>query len=515
MGASGRGRCLVWIAVGLFTALLCDVAASLAAEPPQVFERVEEYRLENGMLFLLLPRTDVPTVSGRILFRVGNVDNPIGQTGLAHMFEHMAFKGTDRIGTRDWEAEQAVQDSVAIMGAALASEMGRREFADSTRIATLRADLEELTDRQMELTVPMEWPRMYDGYTFGFNAYTTDDFTVYHADLPANNITVWMLMESERLQHPVFREFYRERDVVLEERREHTEDDPAAGAYELLESLSFTAHPYRFPTIGYHSDIELLTMEQAAAFWRAYYVPGNAIGALVGDFDLESTKRLLKDYFGDIPPGPPPPEVTTREPAQHGERRGLLRQGIERQLSMAFPGFHPTDRNRLITELLAQVLSRDETSRLDRRLDFEEHAVRSISASSSGGFQRYPGLFVIDATPLEDVTNAQVEGLIWEELERLVSEPISQVKLDEIRASLRKRYYYSLETNHSLCAQLVSYQATHGSWRRSYERFDLLDSVTVDELTILARELFRRDQVTVVYLEPEDEDLLIIEEAGS
>ncbi len=494
--------------------LLSVPAAFGSGDPPSIFSRVEEFRLDNGMLFLLLPRHEVPMVSGRVLFRVGNVDNPTGQSGLAHMFEHMAFKGTDRIGTRDFEAEMMVQDSVARVGAELAREMSARERADPERIEALRAQLAALTDRQMALTVPMEWPRVYDSYTLDFNAYTTEDFTVYEARLPANNLEVWMLMESERIQHPIFREFYRERDVVIQERLEQTEDNPNGMARELLQSLAFTAHPYRQPTIGYMCDIEVLTQEQAAAFRETYYVPGNAVAALVGDFDVDEAKRMIRAYFGDIPAGPPPPEVAVMEPPQKGMRRGIHRQGTDRRVLLAFPGFHPHDRRHLAAALLADVLSRDETSRLDRRLDFEEQAVRSVRASGTAGFHRYAGLFLIEAVPLEAVSNERVEALIWEELERVVTEPVTQEKLDEIRRSYRKRYYYSLETNDSIAEALVHHQAIRGDWRWSYERFDRYDEITVGDVTALAEELFQPDRATVVYLEP-DAEVMIAEKGGA
>jgi len=148
-------------------------------ERPGIFDRVEEFRLENGMLWLLLPRHDAPTAYGRIRFRVGNVDNQIGQTGLAHMFEHMAFKGTDRIGTRDSAKELALQDSVRLVGAALSQEVAKHQRADTARVSRLEAELERLTERQISFTIPNEFAKVYDQYSFDYNAYTSVDFTEY------------------------------------------------------------------------------------------------------------------------------------------------------------------------------------------------------------------------------------------------------------------------------------------------------------------------------------------------
>ncbi len=469
---------------------------------PRIFDSVEVLRLDNGMLFVLLPRPDMPTVSGRIWFRVGNVDCPAGESGLAHMLEHMAFKGTDRIGTRHYPEELAVQRGVDSVGTLLAHEVMRRDRADTSLVSRLRADLQKRLDAQEDLLVPNEFPQVYDGYTYDFNAWTSEDFTAYTADLPANNLEVWMLMESERIKHPVFREFYTEREVVKEERRERDDDDPGSMAEELLFDLAFTAHPYRTPVAGYMSEIEVLTQGEMEKFRGTYYVPGNAVAALVGGFDPVVAKRMIRDYFGNIPAGPTPPQISTVEPPHHGLRRGIHRQGTERHLFMAFPGVSPMGRGAVVAELLADVLGRDETSRLQRRLINADKSVRDVTVSWNEDLERYPGLFTIDATPLPGFTNEQVEKAVWDELDRVVREPVTPGKLREIQAARRKEYYRSLATNASVADALARNQAVFGDWQHTYTILDVMDSVTADEITSLARDLFQQDQATVVDLEP-------------
>jgi len=479
---------------------------AIGYEKPAVFEDVIEVHLDNGMLFLLLPRHDVPVISGQILVKVGNVDNQVGQTGLAHMFEHMAFKGTDRIGTRDWTAEKAVQDSVEQVGLILSIELSKGLLAATDRIDSLRVELDRLTEAQIALTVPNEFPLILESHTFDFNASTSEDFTRYYMEVPANRLELWMLMESERFQFPSYREFYRELEIVKEERRQRTDDNPRGLAWEQLQSLAFSAHPYRFPTIGYMSDLEALNHEQAMAFRNLHYVPENAIGVLVGDFEPERTKELLQDYFGDIPAGPLPPPIPTREPPRMGLQRGQIVKGTEPGLFMAFPGFHPKSRKARIAELLSSVLSRDRTSRLDKRLDIQEHAVQLVSTSSNWGLNRYPGIFTIQANPLEGFSNETVEKMIWEELDRLQEEPPSIQRLDDIRSSYRKDYYYSLETNKSLTRALINAQAIQGDWRNTYQRFEEYEDITPEEVRALAAELFQRQKASIVYLEPEEEE---------
>jgi predicted Zn-dependent peptidase len=499
----------------LILSLAATVLASSPAPPdpappltdrPAIFDRVEEYRLDNGMLFLLLPRHDVPMVDGAIVVGVGNVDNPEGASGLAHMFEHMAFKGTDRIGTRDAAAEAAVADTLLRVGDELTAELRLGGAADSNRIARLREEIVTLEDRADAYVVPMEWPQTYDRFTYFFNAYTSQDFTVYTAQLPANNLEVWMLMDSERLQHPVFREFYAELEVVKEERRQRAEDSPEGMAQELLKSLAFVEHPYRAPIIGHMADLEGLAPGMLRDFWRAYYAPSNMVAALVGDFEPAEAKRMIDDYFGDIPAGPSPPGIDVVEPPQTEQRRGLHNQGEERRLLMAFPGFGPEDPRRPAAVLLASVLTRDRTSRLVRRLDLEEGAARSVRASATGGLSRYAGLFTITADLLEGVSNERAEEMVWEELDRLRTDPPIQAKLDEIRASYRKGFVFQLQKNADLAEMLATHQASHGDWRQAYERFAAYERVTIDDLADLAGDLFRRARATIVYLEPEAAD---------
>jgi predicted Zn-dependent peptidase len=479
-------------------------APSAVPSHPALFDRVEELRLDNGMLFLLLPRHDVPTVSGRIGFRVGNVDSPAGESGLAHMFEHMAFKGTDRIGTTDIRAERALEDSVSRAGTLLAAEVARRERADTATVSRLRSDLDRLLARQDEVTLPNEWPQLYDKYTFDFNAYTTPDVTVYTADLPSNNLEVWMLMESDRIRHPSMRGFYRERDVVMEERRERTEDSPEDAASDLFLSLAFTAHPYRHPVIGYMSELETLTQTEAEAFRRTFYVPGNATGVLVGDFDPVVAKREIEAYFGPMTPGPLPPEIPTVEPPQRGMRRGVLRAGTERQLFIGFHAPAPAAADAPVAWLLSDVLTRDDTSRLRKRLVIEEKVARSVGSSPDDGFQRYPGLFEIHAIPLPGVTNEKVEDLIWNELGKVAEQGVTLEKLDQIKSSHRKQSYRALERNGDLAQSLLENQMTFGDWRMSYKSLDRIDAVSPEQVKALARDLFRKDAATVVFLEPAD-----------
>ncbi|MEZ4388024.1 MAG: pitrilysin family protein [Candidatus Krumholzibacteriia bacterium] len=450
------------------------VAADAAPRPsltaPPIFERVETVDLDNGLTFVLLPRHDIPLVAGRILVRVGNVDNPAGSTGLAHMFEHMAFKGTDVIGVTDAAAERAVLDSVMWRGDELTAAL--RSGAESGVVAALQGEISGLEARAATFVEPMAWPRLYDEYAFDFNAYTSEDITVYQAELPSNKLETWMLMESERLQHPVCREFYSELGVVKEERRQRTDDDPDGAMWELVTGTAFSVHPYRYPTIGYMEDLETLNPRMIQEFRARYYTPGNMVGALVGDFDPARARNLLHLYFDDLVAGPVPDGPGVVEPEPTAQRRAVHRQGAERRLVIAFPGFARDDPRLPAAELLAGVLAEGNTSRLNRRLDLDEGMVRSVGSGATLGFERYPGLFYVSASLMPGATNEAVEALVWEELARVVAEPVSDERLDEIRRVRRREFYFGLQSNADLAELLVKWQAFDGLVRRRWRGGD-------------------------------------------
>ncbi len=471
-----------------------------------IFDQVEEFRLDNGMLFLLLPRHDVPLVAGNIMVKVGNVDTPVGSTGLAHLFEHMAFKGTDVIGSTDYAAEAAVLDSLVVLGEQLSVARRSGKTTESAESELLETRVRAMEKRAGAYAVPMAFPQTYDKYTFDFNAYTSTDVTAYTANFPANNLEAWMLMESERLKHGVFREFYAELDVVMEERRSRTEDKPEAMAYELLHSLFFTRHPYRFPTIGYMDDLRTLNPGMLRKFHSRYYVPGNMVGVLVGDFDPDQARTLITAYFKDIPSGPLPPEVSITEPVPTAQRRGVHNQGGEKRLNMAFPGFGPRDSRLPTSILLADVLAGNRTSRLARSLDLEAGVARSVWASARGGFRRYAGMFSITVDLMSGHTNQEVEELVWQELQNFTAHPVTSEKLEEIKASYRKDFIFGLQKNDDLADMLASSQTIAGDWRRCYLDLDEFEMVTPEGITTLANALFQPELATVVYLEPNSPD---------
>src|SRR2546427_7359608 len=281
--------------------------------------KVKRITLDNGMRFLVVRRGTAPVFAANLRFRVGSVDDPGGESGLAHLFEHLAFKGTSTIGTRDPKKEAEILDAMDRTVIDLLREEDRGGAADPKRLESLRSDLEALTKSLQEMTVKDEFSQILTGNgAAGLNASTSTDLTSYVVSLPANRLELWCLLESARLRDPVLREFYSERDVVMEERRMRIDNHPQGKLYEQLLLSAFEAHPYRVPTVGWMSDLEHLTRPQAAEFRRGFYAPNNAVATLVGDIDPAAAERLIRRYFDGLPAGPPPRLPVTTEPPQAG-----------------------------------------------------------------------------------------------------------------------------------------------------------------------------------------------------
>src|SRR5206468_3280800 len=236
----------------------------------------------------------------------------------------------------------------------------------------LRGDLESLSKKLQELTVKDEFSQILTGNgAVGLNASTSSDLTSYVVALPANRLELWCLLESARLRDPVLREFYSERDVVMEERRMRIDNQPQGKLYEQFLLSSFQAHPYRVPTAGFMTDIAHITRPRAMEFRRAHYLPNNAVGTLVGDIDPAAAESLVRRYFGGIPAGPPPQGPVTAESPQTGERRIVVEFDAEPELMI---GFHkavwPSPDDPLF-EVIDSLLTSGRTSRLFRRLVLE------------------------------------------------------------------------------------------------------------------------------------------------
>ncbi len=305
---------LLCAAASLALAGLIAAGPALAQDLAQAEKKVTVHKLANGWTFIIYERPLAPVFSFSTYVDAGSAQEVPGITGLAHMFEHMAFKGTPNIGTTDYEAEKAALAKIDAAYAALDAER-RRSGADPEKVKALEKSWRDLQEQADKYIVKNEFGEIVDrAGGVGLNAGTGSDSTVYFYSMPSNKTELWAYLESERFMHPVFREFYKERDVVKEERRLRTESSPTGRLQEQFTAAAFIAHPYHQPVVGYMSDLDSFSREDAERFFRTYYVPANIVTAVVGDVKATELIPILEKYFGRIPKGDPPPKLRTVEP---------------------------------------------------------------------------------------------------------------------------------------------------------------------------------------------------------
>jgi predicted Zn-dependent peptidase len=466
-------------------------------------ERVVEFNLPNGMKFLVVPERGAPVFSANVMFRAGGVDEVPGITGLAHMYEHVAFKGTKTIGTKNYEAEKPILDQIDEVAVPLSLEMSKGERADKSKVVALRKQLAELQKQAAQYVVPDElWDLYLTQGATGLNASTGKDVTQYIVSLPANRLELWMWLESDRMLNPVMREFYQERDVVAEERRLRVDTVPGSRLYQDFIATALIAHPARYMVIGWMSDILTYTRKDAEKFFAEHYSPGAAVAALAGDLDPDQVKALAQKYFGRIPAGPPPPPVRTVEPKQLGERRVQVVWDAQPDLYIAFHKPSPQDLDEeAVFEVIHGLLARGRSSRLYVTLVKEKQLATDVG-SWSGPTDRYPNLFILTSTPRYPHTAHEVELAIYDGLEALAAKPPTDEELQKVRNGLRSQMLQMMQSHDGLAELLAYNHAVYGDWRYVLRMLERIDRVTADDVERVAQQYFTPTNRTVGEIVP-------------
>ncbi len=462
-------------------------------------KKVTSFTLENGMKFLVVERHDAPVVSFITFADVGSTNETKGITGLAHLFEHMAFKGTTSIGTRDIKAEAAATAKEDEAFSKLRTELVKGDRADPKVLEASRKELEEAKDAARKFVVNGEFAEaLQKAGATGMNAFTSYDFTGYISSLPSNKLELWFSTESDRFLNPFLRDFYAEKEVVMEERRMGNENTPRGKLFEEFGSIAFLAHPYGEPLVGHMSDLKALERAKAQKFFLEHYSASNLTAVLVGDVDPKKCKELAQTYFGRLPNRPKPEPVFTTEPPQRGERRVALE--LESQPYLVV-GFHKPDFNdpsKVKFDVLNDILAGGRSSRLHQKLVKEKKvAVRAFSSPNYPG-SKYPNLFLFMVIPAQGHTPEECEAAIDEEIERLKSEPVTKAELEKAKIRARAAVVGSLDSNESIAMTLAYFEVVGGDWRELFRRgLEKINSVTAEDLQELAKRFFTRDNRSV------------------
>ncbi len=487
----------------MFFAVAVLAPKSAEAQDLAGFEkRMTEFTLDNGLKFLVLERHEAPVVSFHTYANVGAVDEVKGITGLAHLFEHMAFKGTKTLGTKNYQAEAEAMARMDETFEAIKAEQRKGDRADKDRLAELQKQLKEAQEQAQEYLVHDEFEEVYvrEG-GIGFNAYTGYDATGYIVSLPSNKVELWMSMESERFLNPVVREFYKEKDVVMEERRLRTESQPVGRLLEEFLAIAYKAHPYGEPAVGHMSDLKTMTRAEAEAFFDKYYGPSNLTIAIVGDVDPEEIKTMAQEYFGRIPGGPKPDPVETVEPPQLGERRVVVEDPSQ---PFVLIGYHKPSINHsdnAVFDAITDTVGVGRTSRLYKSLVKEKKI--AVVATGFPGLpgNKYPGLFLFYAVPARGHKNQECEEAINVEIERLKTELVSPEELDKAKTRSRAGLIRQLASNSGLASRLTFYEVVTGDWRNLFKQLDHIEQVTAEDIQRVAKQYFVRKNRTVGVIE--------------
>ena len=487
-----------------FAFTFAGIVSGLAQQVP-----VEEHTLSNGMKLLMVERHHSPAIAGGWVARVGSVNERPGITGIAHLFEHMMFKGTPTIGTSDAKRDAEIIEQQEQVRNAMRREEGimrlalrRGEIDDlakpenkTKRYRELETQFKDLIAAQREVLVKNEFDRIYTtAGASGMNAFTSNDMTGYFITVPANKLELWAWMESERLLRPVFREFYAERDVVFEERRMRTESTPLGKFQESLEALFWESHPYGWPVIGWPSDIPAITKAQADEFYALHYAPQNITLILVGDFETERAIQLCERYFGRIPRGErEAPEVVTLEMKQKVEKRMNAEAEANPQVDILWhtPAAGHPDSHAL--EVLAAVLS-GRSGRLHKALVLRDEVATSSFAQQMS--RKYAGIFNIGGEAKEPNTPGEVEAAIYFEVDRLKNELVSERELQKVKNNFAAMAVRRTSSNFHLLVQLIQYEGV-GDWKSINNEIPNILNVTAEDVRRVAGKYLVKENRTV------------------
>jgi predicted Zn-dependent peptidase len=463
--------------------------------------RVQTRRLANGWTFLAVPRGPAPAISFHTYVGVGSVDEPDGLTGIAHMFEHMAFKGSERVGTLDWPAERVALEREE---AAAQAHENARASGDAERIAAARAALDVAVEESARLVAGEAFSRLLEeaGGSGTLNASTSADETRYVVSLPANRLELWYWMERERFHRPVLREFYREREAVREERRMRVESSPSGALYEALLGAAFARHPYRRPVIGYERDIESYTRTRAEEFWRTRYGARRFTSCLVGALEPERVFELAERYFADLPAGPPAEPIEIAEEAPRAERRLEVAFPATARAFLAWNAVEYGHPDSAALEIAVRLLGYARSSRLEKRLVRRDRLATHVGVGTGTPGNRCAGLAFVSVLPALGVERADLERALDEEIALLRDAGPSAAELSGVKTCARAEILRALQSAPGLAGVLAEYQGKTGDWRGLLDELDALEAVDAAAVQAALARYFVPERRTIAWLVP-------------
>jgi predicted Zn-dependent peptidase len=513
----------LWTAVACIILLGTVSSTSLAQNID-----AKEYWLENGMQVLLVERHETPTIMGMIFARVGSANEITGITGISHLFEHMMFKGTETLGTKDIHRDLEIIAQLDSLKGAMGEEerimrdrLRRGEIEDllspgskTERYSELDAEFDKLILQQRELIFKEPLNELYTKHGgFLLNAFTSEDMTGYFVRVPKNKIELYMWLESDRFMNPVFREFYTERDVVREERRMSLESTPTGLIEEEFQAMFWKSSSYRWSVLGWPSDLENITREKANAYYDTYYAPNNLGMILVGDFKTKDMIKLVSKYFERIPRGKvDPPDVVTLEEKQYAEKKMTAEAETNARAEIMYHTVAFKHPDSYALDVVAALMS-DKTGRLYKKLvDELDIAIGTarrggmfsgdgLKVGASQDIRRYAGAFLVTAEGKTGVKPEQLEAAIYEVINDLRTNPVPDQELQKVKNNLRVDQIRFMDIMSGIGMLFyLGPNAAMGDWTEANNHLDKVDQVTADDVKRVAIEYFESSQRNILLI---------------
>ncbi|MGP8175382.1 MAG: M16 family metallopeptidase [Terracidiphilus sp.] len=484
------------------------VAMALAAAQAQDLKSFEQKTttkvLPNGLTLIICERAEAPVFSYTTFIDAGDVNDPSGESGLAHMFEHLAFKGTSQIGTNDYADEKIALARVEAANDAYEAEYLKAVGRDEKKLAELKKAYLEAQAEAHKYVIPNQFTDVAErNGAEGLNAQTGLDDTVFFWSMPENRLELWAYLESSRLADTVPREFYKERDVVIEERRMRTDSNPIGRLVEQFLATAYVAHNYGRSGIGWPSEVSQINATEAMEFHKKYYVGSNIVVAVVGDVKASEALPMLEKYFIKVPGGPKPEEMTTVEPKQFAEKTVAIREQTQ---PFFIEGYHRPnyrDPDDAVYDAISDIMSNGRVSRLYRSLVRDQRIAAEAEGFSPFPGDKYPGLFAFYAVPLPGHTPAEMRDAIHKEIDKLKAADVSDEELAMYKTRTRADLLRGLADNQGLANSLAEYQTRYGDWRELFRQLDRVDKVSKADILRVANQVFVDSNRTEAWIETE------------
>ena len=482
---------LFWRTFLALTLAAIAISATRAQDLKSFEQRITTKVLPNGLTLIICERPEAPVFSYSTFIDAGDVDDPTGESGLAHMFEHLAFKGTSQIGTTDYAAEKVALAKVEKANDAYEAEYLKPVGRDEKKLAELKKAFIDAQNEAHKYVVPNQFTEVAEREgAHGLNAETGLDDTQYFWSMPENRLELWAWLESGRLSDTVPREFYKERDVVLEERRMRTDSNPIGRLVEQFLATAYVAHNYGRSGVGWPSEVSQISATEAMAFHKKYYVASNIVVTVVGDVDAKTAMPMLEKYFSKVPGGPKPEDLTTVEPKQFAEKSVTIHEQTQ---PFYIEGYHrPNYRNPddAVYDAIQDIMSNGRVSRMYRSLVEQQQIAAEAEGFSPYPGDKYPSLFAFYAVPLPGHTPAQMREAIHKEIDKLKSTDVTDAELQMYKTRARADLLRGLADNQGLANALSEYQTRYGDWRELFLQLDKVDKVTKADIRRVANQIF-------------------------